>query len=575
MSQFSITKELKTVGEIHAITTQLLSSIPEKILFTKSKEELCAYILNQFNFPDNTIDVNNSAGLEEKCTIILSLMGIDEDFEKDIQISRDKKFDSQLDRFLYYFLDFTELPGVIKEDLEEKVTNDLKIIDGYVTEYEKIDFIKKGEKPRNHSQRTFYDFYNRCIDEKGKIEAYLAADVNDRALSKAQRDNLWGLGILMFEEFRDRPYRIPMPKSNEYFEQEKIDKVGHRLGEIPIKKGRELKLIYKQDKEEFYKELEKSIPEENVLETMINQVNFLPFLPQQRKDLFKELIDLYKNKKWFGFYALALTQIEGLFTEMCILCEPNINNPYASLPDKVDIVRPYHPYSENRFDYFQYHLPILRNRFLHLGLDGNEKMEILCKELLWDLEEVVSIFLELNIDALWMLRILRKSDHTDFSTYSGLCNYFELIGKLKKNKQLKYFKDEIDHVNQITVPSGIVDIVFILEEQICQLLEVIKESVELQSEMNGFKLDLEKISFQEIADNKGPIKTALKDAFNSQFKGEIEELMLILDFIKSCRKNVDMELIPADTLATLEEIEKKYEPLLTKIKLINMQTTGL
>lgn len=571
MAKISLTKELKTIGEIHDVSRQILDIMPDNVLFSKSKEELCFNVLNEFDFPTGTIKVSDIASLEQGCKTIMALMGIDDDFEKKLLLGKEEKFDNQLDRFLHYFFDFTVLPGVFKEQLELKVQNDLNKINTFIAEYEKIDFIKKGETPRNHNQRTQNDFYKRCVEEKAKIVNHLATGINERALSKAKRDRLWGMAEMMFEEFRDRPYKLPMPKSTEYFDVDKIDKVGHRLGEIAISKGRELKQLYKQDKEKFYAELETIIPDEKVLGSMLQQINFLPFVSEQRKDIFKELVDLYKNKKLFGFYALALTQIEGLFTEMCRMCEPGFNSPYAALPDKVNIVRPYHQFSENKFDYFQYYLPNLRNRFLHYGLDTNEKIEILCKELLWDLEEVVSIFLGLNIDALWMLRLIRKREDADFMSISGLCFYFKLLGSVKQKKQFGFFETEVKSLNEIYLPDVVYNVVFHLNEKIKTLIETIYEPIKVQSMSNGFKVDLKTIPLKDIADNKEKVKSALKETFNWQFQSEIEELLQILKFIKSYKQHLDINFITADVQKQIEDINNNYGDILSKIKLITLQ----
>lgn len=571
MTKISITKELKTVGEINDVKRKILDTIPESTLFTKSKEELCAYVLNEFNFPIGTINVNDISSLEQGCKTIMALMGIDDEFEKNLLLGKEDEFDSQLDRFIYYFLGFKGLPGIFKEQLQQKVQSDLDTINNFITEYEKIDFIQKGETPRNHNQRMQNDFYKRCLEERTKIETHLNNGINERALSKSRRDSLWGMAEMMFEEFRDRPYKLPMPKSNEYFDSEKIDKVNHRLGEIPISKGRELKKLYKQDKEIFYTELEKLIPEEKVLGIMVQEINFLPFVPEQRKEIFRELVDLYKNQKYFGFYALALTQIEGLFTEMCRMCRPGFNNPYAALPDKVNIVRPYHPYSENRFDYFQYHLPNLRNRFLHYGLDLNEKIEILCKELLWDLEEVVSIFLGLNIDALWLLRLIRKKDDVEFMSVSGLCFYFDLLGSVKQKKQFDYFEAEVKSLNENYLPDIIYNVVWNLDARIQELIESIYDATKIQSRSNGFEVDLKIITFKEIVDNKEKIIIALKETFKWQFESEIKELLQILQFVKSYKKYLDINFIASDMQTQIEEIEKKYGEFLSKIKLVELQ----
>lgn len=45
---------------------------------------------------------------------------------------------------------------------------------------------------------------------------------------------------------------------------------------------------------------------------------YLSYLPMQneRKPPFDELEKLFKIKRWISYYCLALTQIEGLFSEM-------------------------------------------------------------------------------------------------------------------------------------------------------------------------------------------------------------------------------------------------------------------
>jgi hypothetical protein len=572
MAKFSTTQELNTVGDIHAIREQILKEMPENVLFAKSKEAFCFYVLNEFDFPAQTIKLSDITSIEYGCKTIMALMGIDDDFEKNLRIGSETKFDNQLDRFLHYFFDFADLPGVFKEQLEWRVKNDLDTINKYISEYEKIDFIKKGETPRNHNQRTQSDFYERCKEEKIKIENHLATGLNERAISKAGRDSLWGLAGMMMEEFRDRPYKLPMPKAKEYFDLESIDKVSHRLGEIQIKRGRELKELYKTDKGKFYSELETLIPDAKVLGSMQQQLKFLPYISEERKLIFDELLELYNTKKLFGFYALALTQIEGLFTEMCRMCMPGYHNPYAALPDKVNSVRPYHPYSENRFDYFQYHLPNLRNRFLHYGIDLNEKIEVLCKEILYDLEEVVSIFSALTIDANWLLMLIRKRDDTEFMRVATLSFYFKMIRSVKAKKQFNYFENEIKSLNETFIPDIVYNVVFDLDTRVAETLERIYESIKVQSAVNGFEVDLKTISLKEIASNKDKIKTALNELFTWQMNSEIEELLDTREFINSYKKYLDLNFISTEVRDGIEALNTKYNEAFKKIKLISLYT---
>lgn len=568
MLKFSIKNELKIRGDIIDASDKIMKKMPESILFSKSKEELCFFILNEFDFPEGTINKINFSSLETGCKFILNLMGIEDDFETSLKIESESKWDNQLDRFLYYFLDFKGLPGIYREQLESKVKSDLEEISYYIARYEEIDFIKKGETPRNHNQKTQSDFYKRCLTEKEKIENHLANGINDRALSKARRDNMWGFVELMLDEFKDRPYRIPNPKSKEYFDLDSIDKVGHRLGEITSIEGRELKKLYKTDKALFYEELEKYIPDSQVLSTMLQQLEFLPYISEQRKLIFSELIELYSTNKWFGFYALGMTQIEGLFTEMCKMCDPNYNNPYASLPDKVNTLRPFHPYSENRFDYFQYHLPTLRNRFLHFGIDGKEKIKILCKEILFDLAKVVSIFATLTIDANWLLRLIRERDVVKFLSIKDFCSYFKLIQSVKSKKQFAYFEKEIKSLNETYIPPVLNDVVYDLEDRIKQIIERIYEPMKFQSAVAGFEVDLKTINLSAIASNRDKIKGALHSFFTWQFQSEIEELLETKILIDKYSKYLDLNFISIEVQESINNLNTEYGKTLKKIKLI-------
>ena len=256
---------------------------------------------------------------------------------------------------------------------------------------------------------------------------------------------------------------------------------------------------------------------------------------------------------------------------MCRLCIPEFSSPYAALPDKVNVVRPFYSYSETRFDYFQYHLPNLRNRFLHFGLDTNEKIEILSKELLWDLAQVVSIFSGLTIDALWLLRLIRSRDDAEFMSVSGLCFYFKLLGSVKKKKQFDYFEVEVKSLNEIYLPAVVFNVVFDLEAKINELIDRIYEPVKIQSAVNGFEIDLKTISRKDIATNKSKVKTAIKEIFDWRFQSEIDELLKTLEFIKSYKQHLNLKFIETDVQVQIEEIDKKYGALLSKIQLIKLQ----
>jgi len=74
MVKFSITHKLKTVGEINSVRDQILDHIPENVLFSQSKSEVCGFVLNQFDFPEEKINMNNTKSLEEGCKTVMAFI---------------------------------------------------------------------------------------------------------------------------------------------------------------------------------------------------------------------------------------------------------------------------------------------------------------------------------------------------------------------------------------------------------------------------------------------------------------------------------------------------------------------
>ncbi len=562
--KISLTDKLELDGSISDARTIILEGIPQEILFTNSQEELCAYILNQFDFPEKINAADNNS-LMKGCRIVLDLMA-----KNEIGAEENPNLKTDLDKLLYYLMSFESLPGHQKRILENQVNDDLKKANEMIDGYERYSFIK--ETPRNHFQRTIKDFYLRCLEEKTKIEYHLKNGINERAIVNASIHDFWSISDYIWNGYRDRPYRLPFPHSQRYFDHSSIDKVRHRIGPIPSRIGKELRTLYKEDKEKFYLELEKYIKIEDVLSNLISQINFLPFISDQRKKIFKELDELFKLKKFFGFYALAFTQIEGLFTDMCKLCKPNRKKFNLSLPNKVNLIRPFHDNSELIFDYYQYHLPNLRNFFLHIGENRNEGIKVLSKDILYDLEEVASVFSTMNLDAIKLLHLSRRRDDIDFMHINGICGYFELLASVKAKKQIHYFGNEIQELNKSYLPSVIFNVVFDLEEKIISLLDRIVTPIAMHSKMNGFEIDLNNTSAKEINDHSEDLKISISELINSQLRAEIEELLNVEQFFISYKKQLDINYLDIETINIIETLKKNYSSILKKIKLLAFVT---
>lgn len=76
----------------------------------------------------------------------------------------------------------------------------------------------------------------------------------------------------------------------------------------------------------------KNVNPKTLLADLKVDLNLVPVV-KDRKDIFVEMEELFLKKKWYGFYALALPQIEGIFSEMVEIIEKK--QSFSALPDKV------------------------------------------------------------------------------------------------------------------------------------------------------------------------------------------------------------------------------------------------
>ncbi|RYG38470.1 MAG: hypothetical protein EOO01_29640, partial [Chitinophagaceae bacterium] len=105
MLKLPINIPFKNVGHHYRVLDKVLKRIPKAVLYGDSKEDLCFQALMQFDFKPPLI--NQLAELGNAASLILALMGFDDDFFEKDEL-RDKK---PLDRFMHYFLELKDMPG--------------------------------------------------------------------------------------------------------------------------------------------------------------------------------------------------------------------------------------------------------------------------------------------------------------------------------------------------------------------------------------------------------------------------------------------------------------------------------
>ena len=451
--------------------------------------------------------------------------------------------------FVNFILLLEKLPSQVFQSLEAKVKEHLAEITSLIAWYESQPsiqtYLKEQRKPDNHEDGILYDFYSRCLDEQRQILKYFLNGIKERALHKASIVPL-GLGSVfsLSDRYRDYPYRLPHYNGQEFFDCRLIDQAGHRLGEIPIGQGRELEKLYAADKEEFYKQLFaiKSIPQ--IFQSIEFHLGFVP-LQNDRKPIFDELKLLFNNEQWMAFYALALPQVEGLFTDMVDLVNPE--KKQKSLPIKVELIRPFHDLSDAYFDYYQYHVPRLRNKFMHTGYDENFKTK--SYDLLTDLDHLIRTFCELKNSSVRIKRLHTRRNPMDFLGYREFAQYFALIddltGKQKKAIANDVEKFERDFLNEscdvLVVCAEAIKETSIVIKKIIGILEFHLESVNLPSQLNTLNAKEFK---QKMEDNALVGNFKLAFATHQHEFEELECLDTFLNGYKAHLPSLDSKTMP-------------------------------
>jgi|GEM_PF-1117700 len=426
-------------GEVMRFGNALLDGLGDSIFNYRSMTELLYDVLSQISPTYKTLE-KNDVSIEIECAKILTHFGIGRvrakmyrftDTGKE-EVPSKKKTKTATGDFCEDILQLAKLPGPIYEWLADEVDEDLRIITRLISRYELEPFIQKHIQfdyiPTSQHERMTFDFYKRCVRERGEIIRYRLEGVKPRALQRARRVHDWVTRMIAFTDpYHDRPYDFARMYSIHRFDTEQLDLASHRVGDFPIRESHDLEKLYTKDKAKFYRIYFKHISPAQHFHNLLFYLGHLP-LRNDRKPIFEELIRLFKGRRWMSFYALALPQVEGLFSEMCEIAIPKTDFSRRALPYKVESLRPYSPGSYSYFDYYQYYIPLQRNKFAHTGFDDDLKMKSF--DLLSDLVHLLSVFYELDNPLVKVQKLHKRREQQDFISVSDWNHYFSLLQSL-------------------------------------------------------------------------------------------------------------------------------------------------
>ncbi len=535
---FQLKKVGHTWGEVTKFGNELIANLGDDIFKYKSKEVLLFHILKQISPVNKSLKVIDNNSIEAACKtvlhhfyldhgIIVRVRDLTDDKQTDSILNEEPK-QSSIDKFCEIVIHMDKIPSQFYDLLLTDVNKDLYAISELIKVYEKEvciqKYINNNAIPKSHEERIKYDFYKRCLDGRNDIINYQLYGLKKRAIKKAKYIPHWVQSIFAHSEmFKDRPYRFAYPFSKYYFDYREIDFGGHRLGEFPVREGRIMQQLYKDNKSKFYKKYFKRIPVEQHFQNYTFYLQLLPLPLSKNRDLiFNELIKSFKARRWISFYAVALPQVEGLFSEMCSVIAPEEDMSQKSLTHKVNSVRPFHTLSDSYFDYYQYHIPRQRNKFAHTGYDEDFKLK--SYDLLVDLSHLLEVFSELDNPLVKVTKLHKRRNFRDFISLNEFVEYFKLL-ELLKPKQKKEIKESVKNFEQDFLNTEC-SVDYTCYELMQDLPKHLNEFIKEVNER--FKIDFKTLKISEINTLLKEEKTL--NTFESLFSFQNERIKLFEDY---------------------------------------------
>lgn len=391
-----------------------------RLIEAESDDKLLALIRKQFEF---------NGGMQDFCVALLKKFGLSREGEREPSVLRD-------------LLGFVRRPHDEYQRLLDSALADLKTIEDLIAYYETlppVQAFRDDSTPRNHADSTKVHFYQRCLEERERISRYLTNEMPTKALELADesRDFLRGL----FLQIESPPYALRSSRGVEQFDHRRINKWRHRVRPLALGEGHRLGEIYEHDRRAFYSELFKHIPVEKVFDQIFEHLAKVEKL-SVRTAVFEEMKTLHAHGHWYGLYALALPHVEGLFTEMLELADPANRSVGKALSEKVRHVRQYAATHAQNMDYFEFIVPLDRNRFAHTG--KAEDPDLRAFEVLYDLEYVLRVFVQLETPVIELLSLIRDQELENAKTFAPWARLFALLKQVDGLKQRDQVKDRLD-----------------------------------------------------------------------------------------------------------------------------------
>ena len=448
----------KTFRDSYLFQNKLLKVLGKRVFEFQSLELVYFEALRVI---EQTKDVEfNEDSINENILIVLEHFGFDNIPEVTIEDLTTGEItvgevESPLYNFSHYIIGIVELPYLELKKIRGKVESDLEDFNKLIEHYESWPDIKTlfAEGKLNTTEGILKThFYNRSLIERQAILNYYLKGMYDYALQKAmQQKGKWFSALNNLFNLNHRPYDYGRTLFGRNYDYRKIDCSTHRLimSNITMDQYIEFRKLYNSDKAKFYDEYFKIRSVEQTLNSIDNNLIHLP-VSKARIAIFKEMKRFFLAEEWLAFYAIALPQVEGLFSEM-IESEKTKTTGRNALSAKVREVRSWFRDNEKNLDYYEYALPTYRNRFAHGGL--LDDMKLLAFDLLTDLNDVVKLFSEAKKPSVKVSRTIRRKNEIDFAELSMFGEFFQAVESLTPQMKLSLEEEIKNFTSEFLLPN--------------------------------------------------------------------------------------------------------------------------
>ncbi|MDQ1150505.1 hypothetical protein [Sphingobacterium zeae] len=539
------------------ISKILNSKIPIEDCFSLTPTELAYKALQHFNFRKLE---NNKDSITKYCQKIL--------FETKFLRSSN----NAIVHFLLIFMDIGKEILNIKNILEQQARKHLskveEILAFYKTQPFIIKYIADPVKPGNNHERMQLEFYKRANAKKEEIVEYILRGLLYRAKEKSVKNRSSRLESIskIFEQVdfhEDFPYTELLSHTNKVVYDLNLERIDYRL--INPLRNKVAYIDPKHFNSHNYTQtinigFEKKIKPGHFFERLLQCLKGLPLI-EERKEIFKEMQYLLKQKKWYSLYALALPQVEGIFTEMLLITDNKKSK--NSLTDKAKIIRTYYENSDYTMDYYEFNLANLRNSFSHTGKIENPKEK--CYHLLIDIEYLLNICIDMDTPISKLSKLIRQGYHQikNIGNFAAILNLLEEIENNKKLASVKVMYEDFMYKEVLTN----IDLISMLKKLEKDFVNFAQEfNISLNMLLHDPPLDFFSRPIKDIKPQTKLIEAKMNQ-IGLLIKDRYKLLVNTKEFLFKFPKYFPNA--PATILKTIDNLKRKEDDKLRKIHFLN------